>query len=134
MSEGAAYRLLSFGMKVFWSSVLEQIDESDEPRLFVSLDVVINGKEHSGCILTLDDRAVIAWIVGMVQQDRFVEVVPYSTVKKVVADTKPRRGMRSATQRLTISAEKDWTLLFTNAGTVVPKLVHGALTETVTFK
>lgn len=64
------------------------VKSTDGPRLFSPLEVITDGKDRLGAILTLDDRAVLGWTVGTFRMKNFETVIPYSSIESIELGTR----------------------------------------------
>lgn len=77
------------------------------------MDVVYDGKDRGGAILALEDRAIIAWIVGL-RMKSHEAVLPYGSIKGIEQSTRPGRALSKPCDVLRIEADNNWTLVFAN--------------------
>lgn len=70
-------------LKLCGPGMLAHLSSEDQAGLFMPVDIRVGGKWESGCVLTLQDRAVLAWFTGTLKTKAFELVVPYEGVKEV---------------------------------------------------
>lgn len=118
--------------------VIAGIAPSDRPGVFVPIDVWTDGKWELGCILTLQDRAMVVWYTGTFRTRTFTQVVLYQGISNVTeAAIEPAKGHRQISERVTLRVEGEQPITmrvprFKNSS-VLDMMVRGALLGTVTF-
>lgn len=70
-------------LKLCGPGILAHLSSEDQAGLFMPVDIRVGGKWESGCVLTLQDRAVLAWFTGTLKTKAFELVIPYEGVKEV---------------------------------------------------
>lgn len=110
-----AATLTNLTMKQYGLRILAHLSESDSPGIFVPVEFTENGKDMDGCVLTLQDRAIFAWSTGTFRIKSFDAVVPYSSVKTAEEGTRPKTRTCVELNIVRVSAERDWTIVFSNA-------------------
>lgn len=106
--EGTAFPdLTQAAIKLCGKKILAHIESSDKPGLFVPIDVEANGKWELGCILTLQDRAVIAWFIGTLRVRTFAQVVFFDRITGVAeVATEPASGHQPERVILRVDADE----------------------------
>jgi hypothetical protein len=61
-------KLAASSIKVCISEMLPFVETSDQPGLFSPLEVHVDGAWEQGCILSVRDRAVVAWFKGTLRR------------------------------------------------------------------
>lgn len=78
-----AVKLLENTVKMHADDLLPLLDTDDEPRLLLSVDFEVDGKWRDGCILTLQDRAIIGWYTGGLRIKTFTRTLPYAEISSI---------------------------------------------------
>lgn len=119
-------------------AIAKHLDADDRPGLFAPVMFERGGKELSGCILTLQDRAIFAWFTGVIRRKNFEVVVRYDTIQSVEPGTKSGNLIGKSREMLTVVAEETWTVLFppgiSGKGMDLTEFVRGALTGAIEFQ
>jgi hypothetical protein len=130
-------KMVENSLKLCGKAILPYIHRGDESGLFVPLLVKHQGKEQPGCILTLSDRAVLAWITGTFRVKNFEAVIPYSSIEWIEAEAEPASRTSAARDVLRILAEDEWTIILQNIfgdGMNIPAVLHGVLSGSVELR
>jgi len=130
------FESLSFrAVKLVGREVVAQVRPTDRTGLFVPVSFYINGKFEPGAVVTLEDRAIFAWVTGNIRIKNFEAVVPYNSVTAVKdSETEPTRTA-PALPLITVTADNQWLLRIetTEASPKIPFLLGGVLTGASTF-
>ncbi len=125
-------------LRVFSKTILAHLSEDDRAGLFVPVKFARDGKEHPGCILTLEDRAVFTWSTGTLRVRNFGAVIPYTTVRDIEEATDPVTIRSGSLGTIYMQAEEDWTVIVPNEldgeGMSVPALLKFVLYGAVSFE
>ena len=98
----------------------------------------MNGKWEDGCILTLQDRAVLAWFTGILRIKTFGRVIPFADIANVTETAvEPARLHGHFSEMVTFSVESDPPVKirvprFKNSS-ALDTMVKGILAGAVTF-
>lgn len=101
-------------VRLVGAEMAKHVNEAETAGFFVPASFEQDGKELSGAILTLDDRAVFAWTVGTFRVRNFEAVVPYASINAVERTIRPGGKLTDDLERLSIRAERDWNVLVPN--------------------
>lgn len=129
-------KLITLALKMCGLSLVTYIDEEDNSGLFIPVGVFVHGKWEHGCILTLQDRAVIAWWTGVFRIKHFFQVVPYETITGVsTGEIIPATKLKPEKVTLEIEAERDVVirLMRLTEGADIPFMVESVLLGAMTF-
>lgn len=107
-------KMTTYALRLHGKEICGCLRGDEGPGLLAPADVVIDGKDRSGAILTLEDRAVIAWTVGTLRIQSFQEVVPYAEIASHQLTTRPAGAMSKEREVLEIVAGSRWELAFYN--------------------
>lgn len=113
-----ARQLATNSLGLCGQELLAWFDETDQLDLFLPVELARgDGKATVGCVLTLQDRAVFAWLEGSFKLRRFQmrnreAVVPYDTITRTEITSRPAGWLRDAQDRLQVAAADDWTIRF----------------------
>jgi hypothetical protein len=124
-------RAVENNLKLSGREILKHVRSSDRGGIFTPAHFMIDGKELRGCVLTLQDRAILAWRSGSFRIRDFSEVVPYASVKNVEL-------RRSATEetRIDLAADRSYSLSFVydgGKGFDIPSVLVGVLEGSIQF-
>lgn len=83
-TEGSfAVKLTENVLKLCGPGIIGHLGSEDLGGLFLPVDVRAGDRWEIGCVLTLQDRAVVAWFTGTVRTKSFELVIPYEGVREV---------------------------------------------------
>ncbi len=111
-------KLTSNSLGLCGQELLAWFDETDQLDLFLPVELSRGGGKASvGCVLTLQDRAVFAWLEGSFKLRRFQmrnceAVVPYDTITRTEITSRPAGKFSGAQEQLQVVAADDWTIRF----------------------
>lgn len=124
-------------LRIVAADMSERMTDDDRPGLFVPANISQDGaKPLTGAVLTLEDRAILAWITGTFRIKNFVEVVPYRTIADVSRSLKAATTLSVELPMIRVSAERSWDIVFDNVfegGRDVTIMLAGILSGAVTF-
>lgn len=129
--------LVEKSLKLCGNEIERHLQATDKPGLFAPVFFARDDKEQPGCVLTLEDRAIFAWITGTFRVKNFEAVVPYSTIKQTDADTKSATRGSGGLDVLRVEADDNWTIVFPNIcgdGMNLPEILRGVLCGAVTLQ
>ena len=120
------------------SEIVGQLQASDRPGVFAPVDVLVNGKWEQGGVLTLTDRAIIAWFTGTFRVKTFSRVVRFAEITRVVPTAvEPARMHSDIAERVVLTIEGKESLsirvLRFKESAILEEMIQGALTGAVTF-
>jgi hypothetical protein len=100
------------GLKLFGKSLSTNMAQDDVAGVMVTAGVIRGGKMlGSGVVLTLQDRALVGWMQGILKKP-FIASIPLSSITSVERTLKPAGGrMARATPSLVVQADEPWELL-----------------------
>jgi hypothetical protein len=99
-----AVKLTENVLKLCGPGVIGHLDSEDQGGLFLPIDVRVGNRWESDCVLTLQDRVVIAWFTGTVRTKSFELVIPYEGVREVSEVAVEAKTWRQP-ERVTIGIE-----------------------------
>ena len=98
-------------MKSCGRQILAHVDEQDEGGVYAPIQIESNGKWEPGGVLTLQDRAIFAWITGTLRVKNFEQVVRYDAVTDVVDEgTEPPTRLNP--EKVTFTVHSDHPVVF----------------------
>ncbi len=99
-------------LSVFKDALLREIRADDMAGVMALCYTLRDGKDlGSGVILTLADRALFAWMKGLLKKP-VVEAVPFSSIAGVERGVRAPSGrIRSEHPTITVKAASDWEIL-----------------------
>ena len=107
-------KLSTYAVRLTGTEISRRIEDGEDPGLFAPADIVIDGKDRVGAILTLADRLIVAWTVGTLRIKNFEAVVPYDSIQRVERMSRPGSAMSKEREVLEIVADSTWTVVFAN--------------------
>lgn len=108
-------KLTKHALNLTGSEVAQHVNADDVPGLFSPVDVEMDGKDRLGAILTLEDRAIIAWTVGTFRMKNFEAVIPRASIDELELTTRPGGSMTKDRDLLRVRAgTQNWSLAFAN--------------------
>jgi hypothetical protein len=107
-------KLTRYALNLMGAEMARHVNTTDHPGVLSPVDVVQDGRDRTGAILVLADRAIIAWTVGMVRIENFEAVVPHRSIQRVERRARPAGAMSKEREVLLIKAARTWTLVFAN--------------------
>lgn len=119
------------------TDILKHLRSDDRGGLFAPVSVLVDAKPLSGCVLTVEDRAILAWFTGVLRIKTFEAVVPFDTIVDVEESTTPARGLKLGAPVVTVRARQDWTLIcdqFADGADRLARTLHGVLAGYITFE
>lgn len=106
--------MTKYAMNLVGKEMLGHMNARDRAGLFVPVSFEDNGKELSGAILTLGDRAIFAWITGTLRIKNYETVVPYASITHVESAIRAASRMSVEREILSVHADRHWTVLHSN--------------------
>jgi hypothetical protein len=76
-------KLIRSGIEMCGKQLLSHIEDTDQGGLFTPVEVLVDRKWEQGCLLTLQDRAVIAWFKGRLNIQHFSQVIAFTDIQEV---------------------------------------------------
>jgi hypothetical protein len=133
VGEERLVRTIENNLKLSGQEILRHVRPNDRGGIFTPALFQMDGKEPHGCVLTLQDRAILAWTTGTFRIRNFSEVVPYASVKVVELRQSPAEETR-----IELTADQRWSLRFVfdglEGGLNIPALLVGVLDGSVQFE
>lgn len=123
-------KLVEYGLQMTGGTMRENVQDGDEPGIFVPLELHSANQWEQATFLSLQDRAVIAWWTGTVQLKHFGTVVPYDDIERIeTVATEPRTWRRPERATLSVEGKNPVTLRVVRLtdGVDLAKLVEFAL-------
>ena len=128
-------KLTSKALQFIGSEFLPLLEAQDKPGLFSPVDIEVEGKERQGAILVLEDRAILAWIVGTLRIKGFHAVVPRDTISDLSSETASGGRMTKEREILHIKGDQSWEVKFApglfDGGSSLVSLLIGMLNGSV---
>lgn len=109
--------------------MLPLINSTDYSGLYAPMDIEQEGKDRQGAILVMEDRVILAWIVGTLRIKGYHVVVPREDITGVRTDTVSGGRMMKDREILYIDVEEGtWEVkfasgLFEGGNSLVPFLM-----------
>jgi hypothetical protein len=98
-------------LAIFERHLAELVYPNDRASLLLPAEFGVSGKTKLGCVLLLEDRAMFAWTVSIIRNSHQIDVVPLSSVVRVVVASRAEGAGTSYT--VNVRADGEWTLKFT---------------------
>lgn len=97
-------------MQLMGKGIASHLVSSDQPGLYMPLETYQGGKWVGGSILMLQDRAILAWSVGVLRVRRFEHVIAYDSVTNV-DDVEVHPATSVAPEKVTLKIEGEQRIL-----------------------
>lgn len=134
--EKAFFALVEAGLQLLSDELTASVGSNDESGLLLPVDYYIDDRWESGLILTLQDRAVVAWMTGRLRAETNRREFRYAEIGEVGAAMSDRATWRQPEQwTVQMDGGRERLRIFRYAnGPHLPKLLAGVLTGGITFE
>lgn len=82
-SQATWVEMIRTSVDLYGTQLVNHVDRTDVPGILLPVDVFTEGKWRTGALLTLQDRAIVAWAIGTVRIRSFERVIPFATISQV---------------------------------------------------
>lgn len=127
---------LEHAIKLMGQELIDHIQHDDLAGIIAPVSIEVEGKDVLGCVMTLQDRAILAWSIGVLRIRNSSVVVPLSSITSVVQRSRPGGRLRIEASVIDVFAERTWTLTsdaFADGADRLATILAGVLEGSITF-